>query len=456
MNNTTILASNGPTLSLVKGTQLSKKRKRLPFHEVEDDMVRSDLVNRRTVRLATTASAVSTTMNKPQTACDLNNNPSAVQAQGVVAAAEGLIIERPLSEPNVIELGFTTTCNHPPDSVNEVSRPPKRKPKTIQSILNFSRTSHEVTVIDSDDDDRPSSTTTPSMASIAVVENAGEATVIAASEVSNGAYCTPKQSLFSQRVKNIRDVVGQDMAKSATPPLATESQEESNTSNSKSLSHTVTEEVATPDSGVILNPAILAENRSTVSKGDTPNQEITSETARGTLSGTDTTIALLSPGAKPANLPNGVTKSQTSETGSPLDTIISDTAPVGGDLDSSDIKGIGKSEVDISASQILNDMVPCGIFHVKGEIPETKQLDLGNRLPPIANIIGDCRLESVAGSAPSQYHQSLAELVVDPNLPGVRGQVVRKFIELEDKYARTLRQQGRSPIRQKYLDLLLC
>ena len=442
-------------LSLAKGTQLSKKRKRLPFHEVEDDMVRSDLVNRRTVRLATTASAVSTTTNKPQTVCDLNNNPSAVQAQGVVAAAEGLILERPLSEPTVFELDFTTTCNHPSDSASEVSRPPKRKPKTIQSILNFSRTSHEVTVIDSDDDDRPSSTTTPSMPSIAVVENAGEATVIAASEVSNGAYCTPKQSLFSQRVKNIRDVVGQDMTKSATP-LAIELREESNTSNSKSLSHTITEEVAAPDPGVIPNSVISAENRSTVSKGDTPNQESTSETARDTISGIDTPIALLSPSAIPAYLPNGVPKTQTSETEGPLDTIISDTTPVGVDLHRSDMEDIGKPKVDISASQILNDMVPCGIFHVKGEISETKQPDLGNRLPPIANIIGDCRLESVAGSAPSQYHQPLAELVVDPNLPGVRGQVVRKFIELEDKYARTLRQQGRSLIRQKYLDLLSC
>lgn len=445
VNNTAAIALSGSASLITKGTQLSKKRKRLPFHE-EDDIVRSDLLSRRTVRLVTTTSAVSTATNKPQTACDLNNNPPTAQAQGIVATAEDLIIERPLPEPNVFYIDFPTVCNQPSDSAGEVSRPPKRKPKPIHSILNSGRISNEVTIIDSDDDDRPPSATTPSMASIALVENAGEATVIDAGEVSTSAYCTPKQSLFSQRVKNIREVMGQqDITKSTTPSLDTELREESNASNSKPPLPTVTEEVVVTELGVIPNSVILAENQPTIGEGDASNHEATSETVRSTVSEIDKPIAWL---VKPANLPNGVTKIQTSESVGPLDTVISETTPTEVDLHRSDMEDIGKPKVDISASQIESDMVLAGIVHVKGESSETKELDLEDQLPPIASMIGDCPSESVADSAPSQNRQPLVEVAADSNLPGVRGQVIRRFLELEDKYARMLRQQGKFLILQ--------
>ena len=295
------------------------------------------------------------------------------------------------------------------------------------------------------------------MASIAVVENAGEATVIAASEVSNGAYCTPKQSSFSRSVKNIRDVVGpQDITKSATPPLAAELQEESNAFNSKPPPSSVTEDVVVPDLGVISNPAILAENQSTIGRGDTSTKEITSEISRGIVSKIDTPKALLSAGVKPASLQNGVTKIQTSETEGLLDTVISDTTPAEVGSHRSDIEDIGNPKVDISATRIESDMVPAEIVQANGIKSEIEQRDLGDRLPPIARMIGDCPSESMVGSTPLQNHQSFFEVAVDPNLPGVRGQVVRRFMELEDKYARTLRQQGKFPLLPKYVDLLSC
>jgi len=249
--------TSAASLSTTKSAQVAKKRKRPPFYQSEDDMVRSDLVGTPPGKAVGNTSGLSTVVNKSQNStvdkqsnANSNSSPAAIQSRDVVktvnnsasaaaAAATNPTLSRSNSGPTIVDLDPPDATSTPPGpsktpltpkESNSRLRQLKKKQKTVQSTLNFRRPSiaatEVITIDDSDDDPSPAaaphvpspaaapqvpplaaapqnSTPAPSTP-VALVEAAGEAAIIPTGEVQRSTY-TPRASSFTQRVRGIKE-----------------------------------------------------------------------------------------------------------------------------------------------------------------------------------------------------------------------------------------------------------
>ncbi|KAF8450003.1 hypothetical protein BGX38DRAFT_523318 [Terfezia claveryi] len=179
------------SLSTTKSAQGAKKRKRPPFYQSEDDIVRSDLVGTRPGKAVGNTSGLnksqSSTVDK-QSNVNSNSSLAAVQSRDVVttvtnfasadtnsasaAIATKPILSRSSSGPTIVDLDppYPTSTLSSPSKVrttlkesNSRLRHMKKKQRTVQSTLNFrcpSIPATEIITIDDSDDD-PSPATAP-------------------------------------------------------------------------------------------------------------------------------------------------------------------------------------------------------------------------------------------------------------------------------------------------------
>jgi len=474
------------SLNTTKSAQVTKKRKRPPFYQSEDDMVRSDLLGTRLGKAAGSTSILSTVVNK-SSSVKHNSNPSPAASQSrdvVVTAAHSApasAITSPIQTP-----GPTIVDLDPPDTASTLSSPSKvpatpkesncrlqhmkKKQKTIQSTLNFRRSSipsaEVITIDDSDDDPSPAAapqnpTPAPSTP-VALVEAAGEAAIIPTGEVRRSIFSTARPSSFTQRVSRIKERLSiSETAKiSGSASMLTSERPQSGNdiiSAAKSLPKPALK-LPEIDTGIISKSAIGSVPESPLPATEAPSIE------RQTQQEVMDQLSVEHAGNLPAQSSPAPMPSIPAPVSSQRPTIfenkgtenITEKVPESNDcsadivMENSATQEVADSpekeaRVDLSSLQFsaLDQAAPSG---ANGEAQTSFEggidVENGERAAEVPNISDSAPTRETIEATPPQSHHTVNPTEFDRSMPGARGRVVREYMDLEDKYARIFREQG--------------
>lgn len=445
----TLAASLGTT----KNGQVAKKRKRPPFYQSEDDMVRSDLVGTRPGKVVANTSSLSTVVNKSQSSTvDKQSNgnsspsPAASQSRDAVTTVTNSASTAAATNPTLscTSSSLTIVDLDPPDALSGSSktlatskgnnsrlRHMKKRQKSVQSTLNFRRPSIPAEIITIDDsDDDPSPAAAPQNSTpVALVEAAGEAAIIPTGEVRSNTCSTP--SIFTQRVN------GFILAAKSLPKPALKSHEvdtriiRSTTGNA-------------PESPLPVTEAPSIEEQ--------PQQEVVDQLS---VEDVDNPLAQSSPAPMPSISTSvssqGPLVSQSEEVESVVEKGLESLNDFSADIIMQDSV---TQEIAISVEKEARDNSPSlqlstadQVTH-SGEVQtsleegaDVRQIENGDKATEPPNISSKAPSREAVDTTP-QSHPTVDPVELDRNMPGARGRIVREYMDLEDKYARIFREQG--------------
>ncbi|KAF8419274.1 hypothetical protein EV426DRAFT_289660 [Tirmania nivea] len=496
------------SLSTTKSAQVAKKRKRPPFYQSEDDMVRSDLVGTRPGKVVGNTSGLSTVVNKSQSFtgdkqsnANSNTSPAALQPRDVVTTVTSasatietnLILSRSSSGPTIVDLD-------PPDAISSVTNPNKapatpkesisrlrhmkKKQKTVQSTLNFRRPSipstEVITIDDSDDDSSPAaasqySTSAPSTP-VALVEAAGEAAIIPTEEVRRSTFSAQRPSSFTQRVRGIKERLSISEATKTPGSASILTSERPQSRNgiipaAKSLSKPALKaheidagNITKSDTGNALEGPLPVTEAPSIE--EPPQQEASDQLS---MEHADNLLVQSSPAPMPSISTSvsseGLVIYENKETeivakkspeplnDCPADIIIQESATQEIAIFAEKEARVGSPSLQLS---VVDQATPSGSEDVQTspeEGTDARQVENRDKEAESPSISSKDLSRETVDTTPLQSHSMANTVELDPNMPGARGRVVREYMELEDKYARVFREQARlQPYDRTYVN----